>query len=96
LDHGQDVKLIMTMHPHAYYMMHIPGSLNFENLRDALTQLDPEEEVVVYCSNRLCSSSINAYQLLRRRGFQKLYRYDGGLEDWQSAGYPLEGSLVAQ
>jgi rhodanese-related sulfurtransferase len=49
---------------------------------------------VVYCTNPLCYYSIQAYHLLRNRGFTKVARYAGGLLDWQDAGYPLEGSLV--
>ena len=38
--------------------------------------------------------SIRAYLVLRRSGFQNLYRYAEGLKGWYAAGYPLEGSLV--
>jgi rhodanese-related sulfurtransferase len=31
---------------------------------------------------------------LERNGYKKIRRYAGGLQDWEEAGYPLEGSLV--
>jgi rhodanese-related sulfurtransferase len=94
LDRGDNVKLVMTMSDGAYNWLHIPGSLHFERMTDAIKQLNPNDEVVVYCTNPLCYYSIQAYHLLRGKGFTKVARYAGGLMDWQDAGYPLEGSLV--
>jgi rhodanese-related sulfurtransferase len=37
-----------------------------------------------------------AYHFLDGRGYKKLWRYSGGLSDWEQAGYPLEGELVPQ
>ncbi len=94
LDRGENVKLVMTMNDTAYDWLHIPGSLHFERVADALKWLDPNDEVVVYCSNPLCYYSIQAYHALRSKGFTKVARYAGGLLDWQDAGYPLEGRLA--
>ena len=94
LDRGENVKLVMTMNKTAYSWLHIPGSLNFEHIADAFQQLNPDDEVVVYCTNPLCYYSIQAYHMLRGKGFRHVERYAGGLMDWQDAGYPLEGSLA--
>jgi rhodanese-related sulfurtransferase len=94
LDRGENVKLVMTMSDTAYSWLHIPGSLHFERAADAAKQLNPNDEVVVYCTNPLCYYSIQAYHILREKGFTKVERYAGGLMDWQEAGYPLEGSLA--
>jgi rhodanese-related sulfurtransferase len=94
LNRGENIKLVMTMSEGAYDWLHIPGSLHFERMRDAVDRLDPNDEIVVYCSNPLCYYSIQAYHLLRSAGFTKVMRYAGGLMDWQDAGYPLEGRLV--
>ncbi len=94
LDRGENIKLVMTMSDTAYSWLHIPGSLHFERATDAVKQLSPDDEIVVYCTNPLCYFSIQAYHMLRGRGFTKVARYAGGLMDWQDAGYPLEGSLV--
>ena len=94
LDRGENVKLVMTMSDTAYDWLHIPGSLHFGKVADAVQQLSPDDEVVVYCTNPLCYYSIQAYHLLRSKGFTKVERYAGGLMDWQDAGYPLEGSLA--
>lgn len=94
LDRGDDVKLIMALDRFAYERMHIPGSLHFENLVEARELLDPDDEVIVYCSNPACPASVNAYYVLRTLGFKKLARYAGGLAEWEKAGYPLEGMMV--
>lgn len=94
LDHGDNIKLVMTMNQWAYDRMHIPGSLHFDNIREAMAHLNPNDEIVLYCSTKLCHYSINAYLILEQYGFKKLYRYPGGLEEWLDAHYPLEGSLA--
>ncbi|MEJ2710109.1 MAG: rhodanese-like domain-containing protein [Anaerolineales bacterium] len=94
LDRGENVKLIMALGQNAFTKVHIPGSLNFDDIKEAAKQLSPTEEVVVYCTTQACRASIQAYQVLHSLGFNKIYRYSGGLEEWSNAGYPLEGSLV--
>ena len=96
LERGDDFKLVMTMDGHVYERMHIPGSLHFDSLAEATDQLSPDDEIVVYCSNPQCRDSIHAYLVLRGYGFERLYRYAGGLADWYDAGYPLEGSMVSE
>lgn len=95
LDRNERMNLIMTMGHIAYDMAHIPGSQQFENLSDAVEKLNPSDEVIVYCSSEYCHASYTAYEMLRSHGFQNVYRYAGGLEDWQNAGYPIEGQLAA-
>jgi rhodanese-related sulfurtransferase len=94
LDRGDDFKLIMTLDRQAFDRAHIPGSLHFNSIHEAAEQLDPDDEIVVYCAHELCASSINAYATLRNNGFKNIYRFAGGLTEWQDAGYPLEGNTV--
>ena len=94
LDRGDDVKLIMALDKFAYDRLRIPGSLHFDDLAEAQERLDPDDEIVVYCSNPACPASVNAYHVLHGLGFKRLSRYAGGLAEWQQAGYPLEGSMA--
>jgi len=94
LERGEALKLIMALDRHAYERMHLPGSLYFDRLAEAAGRLNLDDEIVVYCSNPACHASRDAYHLLRSRGFKRLYRYAGGLEDWSNAGYPLEGGMA--
>ena len=54
----------------------------------------PEDEVVVYCSQVDCLSSVAMYRDLVRRGYVNVRRYSGGLLDWEDAGLPLEGEMA--
>ncbi len=94
LEHSKNIKLIMAMDRNAYDKMHIPGSVQFNSLAEAVKQLNRKDEVIVYCTNQACRDSFMAYFALYKLGYKKLYRYAGGLEEWYQAGYPLEGSMI--
>ena len=89
-----DVKLVMVLGEWAYRSMHIPGSLHFDKLEGVLEALRPEDDIVLYDSGPRCVASLHAYNILKSRGYGRVWRYAGGLEDWERAGYPLEGELL--
>ncbi|HSF83291.1 MAG TPA: rhodanese-like domain-containing protein [Anaerolineales bacterium] len=91
LDRGDKFKLIMTLNEWAFNAKHIPGSINISRMEDAARLPDPEEEIIVYCSDPACIASQAAYQYLVKRGFKHVHRFSGGLMEWDAAGYPLEG-----
>lgn len=93
IDRGDEFLLIMTLGDWAFRAKHIPGSLNYSRIED-VDQLDPNADIVVYCSNPNCISSQAAYRYLEKHGFKNIRRYAGGLEDWEAAGYPLEGETI--
>ena len=93
LDRGDKFKLVNALGEWAFEAKRIPGSVNISNMRDAKKMLDPSDDIIIHCSNPLCPASIIGYQILERSGY-KIRRYAGGLQDWEEAGYPLEGSLV--
>ena len=94
LDRGDDFKLIQALNRWAYDAKHIPGSLYFDTPEDLHAAIHPDDEVVVYCSNVDCLSSVAMYRDLVRRGYTNVRRYAGGLLDWEDAGLPLEGTFV--
>jgi rhodanese-related sulfurtransferase len=94
LDRGDPFKLIMALNRWAYDSKHIPGSLHFDTPDDLYAAVRPEDEVVVYCSNVDCLSSVALYRDLVRRGYPNVRRYSGGLLDWEDAGLPLEGEFA--
>jgi rhodanese-related sulfurtransferase len=96
LERRDDFKLVMALSGFAYRTMHIPGSLHFETVEDAVAALDRDDEIVVYCADAYCVASIYAYRLLEREGFTRVRRYAGGVADWEDAGYPLERHTVAR
>ncbi len=95
LDRGDDVKLIMALNRWAFDAKHIPGSVHYDTPDALYASVRPDDEVVVYCSQVDCLSSVAMYRDLVRRGYRNVRRYSGGLLDWEEAGLPLEGAYVA-
>jgi rhodanese-related sulfurtransferase len=96
LDSGESFSLINCLDEWMFRAKRIPGSILFESLKNVLETLDPEKEVIVYCSNFGCTASVMVYQLLVDHCFRKVTHYPGGIADWEDAGYPLEGDRVNQ
>jgi rhodanese-related sulfurtransferase len=96
LDRREDFKLIMALNRWAFDAKHIPGSLHFDTPAELYAAVRPDEEVVVYCSNVDCLSSVALYRDLVRRGYRNVRRYSGGLVDLEDAGLPLEGRFASR
>ncbi len=82
LDRGDDFKLVLTLHDWAFEAMRIPGSINMSTAKEAEDQLEPDDDIVVYCSDTACFGSRIAYSWLTEHGFSHVRRYEGGLSDW--------------
>jgi rhodanese-related sulfurtransferase len=96
LERKDNFKLVMALGDWQYRAKHIPGSLHFPTLQDARASLTQDDEIVVYCSSYDCSASVSAYEYLVHHGYMHVRRYAGGILDWEEAGYPLEGEMVAE
>lgn len=96
LDAGDPLKLVMALNRWAYDAKRIPGSLHFDTPEALYAALKPDDDIVVYCSQVDCLSSVAMYRDLVRRGYRNVRRYAGGLLDWEDAGLPLEGSFVEE
>jgi len=94
LERGDDFRLVNALGEWEFNAKHIPGSEHFATLEQALESLNPDEEIVVYCSNPACRASQKMYKDLVERGFERVQRFEGGLQAWEDAGYPLEGDKV--
>lgn len=94
LDAGADMRLVMSLQRWAFEALHIPGSLHFDTPEELLAALEPDDEIIVYCSDPACVGSRFAYKKLVESGYTNVRRYAGGLSDWQEAGYPLEGTAA--
>jgi rhodanese-related sulfurtransferase len=94
LDRGDDFKLVMVLGEWEYRARHIPGSLRVSTPEEGLEVLDPDDEIVLYDSGPACPASRMACRFLKAQGYRRVRRYALGLEEWESAGYPLEGEHV--
>ncbi len=96
LERGDAFTLIMALNRWAFDAKHIPGSVHFDTPEALYATVKPDDEVVVYCSQVDCLSSVAMYRDLVRRGYRHVRRYSGGLLDWEDAGLPLEGEMAAR
>lgn len=70
---------------------HILSAINIPlaDLEDRISDLEPmrERPLVVCC--RTGQRSARAGSILKRHGFESIYKLAGGLMAWESAGFPL-------
>lgn len=86
--------VINVLDKEPYDDCHIKGSVNvpFTQLSAYAQNLDPETaEIVVYCSNYMCSTSGHACKQLMKMGFKHVWAYEGGTAEWYQMGLPVEG-----
>ena len=94
LDGDEPLTVVMALNRWAFDAKHIPGSVHFDTPDELYAAVAPDDEVVVYCSQTDCLSSVAMYRDLVRRGYGNVRRYSGGLLDWEAAGYPLAGEAM--
>jgi rhodanese-related sulfurtransferase len=92
---GAPFKLVMAASDFGFRAKHIPGSFHIDPRGKGAEALDPDDDVVVYCSNVDCIASHAVIKKLLERGYRKVSHYPGGLIDWEAAGLPLEGDWAA-
>ena len=98
LQNGDELVLMDALSPMSYAASHLPGAINIpppsvdELAERRIPNLDTE--VVVYCANPDCASSVEVAKRLIELGYQNVRHYAGGKSDWAEAGLPLEGGRV--
>lgn len=99
LDRGEEVVVVETLGPAYYEDSHLPGAINIPHTRvDDLapgTLPDKTAQVVVYCSNRACQNSPQAAKRLDSLGYEHIYDYEEGKQDWIEAGLSIESGAAA-
>lgn len=90
--------LVNALAREAFDEARIPGSISIpagDALRVAPDVLARDQAIVVYCSSRSCTASPTLAQKLVDIGFTEVIDFEGGVEEWERAGYPMQGSHVA-
>ncbi len=82
--------LLNALEPSFIRRFQIPNSLNITRKEDILQSLGKDDEIVVYCSDTVCSESFNLYHKLEHLGYNNISRYAGGLREWDNNGQELE------
>ena len=94
LDRGDDFRLLNALGDWEFKAKRIPRSEHVTTVEEARGSIDPQEDVVVYCSHAGCHSSLKLYKDLVDAGFEHVRRFEGGLLAWDDAGFPFEGNDV--
>jgi rhodanese-related sulfurtransferase len=88
---GGEVTVLDVRPPEEFRAGHIPGALSvpLSELKKRLAELPRDREVVAYCRGPYCVMSIEAVELLRKKGFDA-HRLEAGVLDWRSRGWRVE------
>jgi len=87
--------IIDTQEPEVYAQEHIAGAINlpfgeFETYYpDFAAQVETTQRLILYCEPGCLSKEVVADELIAR-GYQNLKLMDEGVEDWRTAGYPVD------
>jgi rhodanese-related sulfurtransferase len=89
MDEKDDLVILDVRTVTEYESGHLEGAINIpvEGLSQRLSELDPKDEILVYC--RTGNRSTNAVRILKTNGFEKLYHMDGGITAWRNEGFPV-------
>jgi len=89
--HKGEVVVLDVRPPEEYQAGHIPGAISIpiSALKDRLSELPDNQEIVAYCRGPYCVMSIDAVQLLRAHGF-RAQRLEDGVMEWRSRTWNVE------
>lgn len=100
LERSADFVLVDALPPMSYATSHLPGAINLppESVDGRAQRRIPDRstEIVVYCSDVTCNSSIVVAKRLIELGYENVSHYAEGKNDWVAAGLPLEGGRAAK
>ena len=95
LENGDEFVLVDALSPMSFATSHLPGALNMtpEWVEARACRHIPrlDTEIVVYCQNVDCESSVIVANRLLELGYRNVRHYAEGKSDWVEAGLPLEG-----
>jgi len=96
IEQGSDFVLIDVLGGRSYAKRHLPGAIRIDaHEEDFVEQVkkqipDKDKEVIVYCASFSCPLSPKAANDLANAGYKNVIDFEGGLADWEDAGYPFE------
>ena len=85
---NKDILLIDVRTPGEYASGHLENSINIDykadNFKDLVGELDPNQEVYVYC--KVGGRSARSAKVMKEIGFKKVYDLKGGIIAWEKEG----------
>lgn len=98
IESGDEFALVDALSPMSYATSHLPGAISIppEHVDSWAPRRIPdrETEVVVYCADVTCDTSVIVANRLIELGYRNVRHYAEGKRDWVEAGLPLEGGRV--
>jgi len=95
---GDRFVLVDALAPMSFARSHLPGAINLPlewvDDRGPRKIPDLDLEVVVYCVDVDCDSSVLVAERLIELGYRNVRHYPGGKREWVEAGLPLEGGGI--
>ncbi|MGJ0483332.1 MAG: rhodanese-like domain-containing protein [Methylomicrobium sp.] len=97
-DNREDFLLLNVLSEDSFHKGHIPGSKNApvsgsQFLQKVASLAGPQGKdrpIVTYCAGFHCNASREASNHLTTAGYKRVSAFEGGMEDWINAGYPIE------
>jgi rhodanese-related sulfurtransferase len=100
MDSGRDFTLIDALPEDSYSKHHLPNALSMpsDTVETAASKklTDKDRMIITYCGNAKCPKSREAAEKLESLGYTNVMEYEGGLEDWEAAGFPMESDLASE
>ena len=100
IEGGDEFVLVDALSPMSYANSHLPGAINLptESVDGRAQRRIPDltTEIVVYCSDVACNSSIVVANRLIELGYLHVSHSAEGKSDWVEAGLPLEGGRAGR
>ncbi len=94
LERDDPIVLVDALPPMSFAHSHLPGAINLTphevDAAAARRLPDKDAEIVVYCANPDCESSIETSERLIALGYTNVLHYAGGKNEWRERGLPLE------
>ena len=95
IESGDEFVLVDALSPMSYATSHLPGAINLPpDSVDGRAQRripDRSTEVVVYCSDVTCDSSVIVAKRLIELGYRNVSHYAEGKNDWVDSRAPARG-----
>jgi rhodanese-related sulfurtransferase len=95
---GDRLVIVDALAPMSFARSHLPGAINLPlewvDDRGPRKIPDLDMEVVVYCVDADCDSSVLVAERLIELGYRNVRHYPGGKREWVEAGLPLEGGGI--
>lgn len=89
----ESLYVINVLDEDLYKDCHIKGSIqvSMPEVEEFVKRLNKDTELVIYCSNYLCTASGAVADLLGDTGFTNVYAYEAGMAEWYQKGLPVDG-----